>query len=349
MIFGFLEPRSRPRRNDEQLLKLYWNRAAVKRELRDLRRERYDLLDKLKEQDAALGRAREQLEGLERLLTDPLAAANAMVYFQLRHLWSTATLRLDAFARDLEMQREKRERGQLRDAELAKRGRRLDAVAAKLTDLEHKSAGLAAERQRVDERHAGSNFLLRLIRGPQSKRRVAQLEKGQALLAERIDELKDLIEKIEGEPLPELDGLSLDSRRLINTAVIAFAQHLVLHFAEHDLAKLARASTEQPVGEMKFGDRRTCDQMVERIREKTAALKRQNIAEAVRRRTELLMPDMRYRNETDSVPLPESLESIRVVCETTTEPSKPARRASDAPLRVNVLTDDYWELLTVLR
>src|SRR5690606_35979508 len=119
---GFLE--SRPKKKNDQLLRLYCNRAAVKRELRDLRRERYELLDRLKEHEAAIARAHEQLEGLERLLTNPLAAANAMVYFQLRHLWNTATQRLEQFARDLEAQRERRERRQLREAALAKRGRR---------------------------------------------------------------------------------------------------------------------------------------------------------------------------------------------------------------------------------
>ena len=81
----------------EQLLKLYWNRAGVKRELKALRRERFELLDKLKEQEGAIVRAQEQLEGLERLLTNPLAAANAMVYFQLRHLWRTGAQRLEQF------------------------------------------------------------------------------------------------------------------------------------------------------------------------------------------------------------------------------------------------------------
>ena len=38
----------------EQLLKLYWNRAGVKRELKALRRERFELLDKLKEQEGAI-------------------------------------------------------------------------------------------------------------------------------------------------------------------------------------------------------------------------------------------------------------------------------------------------------
>lgn len=346
MIFGFLESRRRPPAPaNEQLLKLYWNRAAVKRELRDLRRERYDLLDKLKEHEAAIARAHEQLEGLERLLTNPLAAANAMVYFQLRHLWSTSAERLEQFARDLETQREKRERALLREAALAKRGRRLDAVASKLAELEHKRAGLAAEERRVEDRLERLNVLLRLLRGPRLRRQIAQLQKGQALFGERIHELKELSEKIEGEPLPELEGLSVESRRLINTAVIALAQHLVLHFAAGDLAALAKASTEQPVSEMRFGDRPVCDQLVDSIRERMAALKRQNLADAVRRRTELLLPQMEYRNETDSVPTAECLETI--TASVGAQPEAAAR--SGAPLRVNVLSEDYWELLTALR
>src|SRR5690606_15792460 len=116
MLLGLLEQRGTQK--NEQLLKLYWNRAGVKRELRDLRRERFQLLDKLKEQDGAIVRAKEQLEGLERLLTNPLAAANAMVYFQLRHVWNTAAQRLELFASELEAQREKRERMQLHEAAL---------------------------------------------------------------------------------------------------------------------------------------------------------------------------------------------------------------------------------------
>ena len=343
MIFGFLE--ARPQKKNEQLLKLYWNRAAVKRELRDLRRERYELLDKLKEQEAAIARAREQLEGLERLLTNPLAAANAMVYFQLRYLWDTAAQRLEQFASDLELQREKRERRQLREAELAKRGRRLQAIAEKLTELEHKRAGLESEKRRLDQRLKRSNFFMKLLNGPKLKRRIRGLVKGEAVLAQRIDELKDLVTKIEGEPLPELEGLSVESRRLINTALIALAQHFVVHFAEHDLAVLAKATTERAVADMKFGDRRDCDRMVERIREKLNELKQQNFAEKVRRRTELLMPQLRYRNETDAVPIAECVDEIPV----NLDGDQPARRASDAPIRINVLAGDYWDLLSALR
>ncbi len=50
------------------------------------------------------------------------------------------------------------------------------------------------------------------------------------MLEEKLEELRALTEKIQGEPLPEPEELSLDSRRLINTAIIALAQHLVVHF-----------------------------------------------------------------------------------------------------------------------
>ncbi|MBN1237232.1 MAG: hypothetical protein JXB36_01960 [Gammaproteobacteria bacterium] len=346
MIFGLLERRGTD--TNEQLLKLYWNRAGVKRELRDLRRERYQLLDKLKEQEGAIERAKEQLEGLERLLTNPLAAANAMVYFQLRHLWDVSAQRLASFARELEGQRERRERKQLQDAALAKRKRRIAAIDAKLAELDAKRAGIADEAERLEQRLATWNVILRLLRGPKIRRRLARLANGRSVIEERIDELRDLVEKIRNESLPELEGLSLESRRVVNTATIAFAQHLVVHFMEHDLALLAQKATERPVGEMKFGDRGDCDRMVERIRERIQELKQQqNVADRVRRRTEHLMQEMRYRNETDAVPLAECVETIDVVL-----PSKdgdPARRASDAPLRLNVLNEDFWELLAVLR
>src|SRR5690606_33828191 len=97
----------------------------------------------------------------------------------------------------------------------------------------------------------------------------------------------------------------------INTAIIALAQHLVVHFSEHDLASLAKTCTERAVADMKFGDRRDCDRMVERIREKIEELKQQKtLADQVKRRADALLADIKYRNDTDSVPTVESLTQI---------------------------------------
>jgi hypothetical protein len=333
----------------EQLLKLYWNRAGVKRELKALRRERFELLDKLKEQEGAIVRAQEQLEGLERLLTNPLAAANAMVYFQLRHLWRVGAQRLEQFGKELQMMREKRERAQLHEAAIAKRDRRLDAIKEKLAGLVEKRKAVIDEAGKFEQQLEKMNRLIRLFRAPRLKTRIAGLHNGRGVLEEKIEELKELTEKIQGEPLPEPEEMSLESRRLINVAIIALAQHLVVHFAEHDLASLAKSATERAVGDMKFGDRRDCDRMVERVREKIEELKQQKaLADLVKRRADQLLTEMKYRNDTDSVPTIECLQLVsRNAGVNATEDL--TRRASDAPLRINVLADDYWDLLAVLR
>jgi hypothetical protein len=335
----------------DQLLKLYWNRAGVKRELKALRRERFELLDKLKEQEGAIVRAQEALEGLERLLTNPLAAANAMVYFQLRHLWRIGAQRLEQFGRELQTQREKRERAQVQDAEIAKRKRRLDAVNEKVTGLADKHRAVVDDLARAEQQLEGMNRLLRWFRGPSLKRRVAGLKDGRHMLEEKLAELRELSEKIQGEPLPEPEELSLESRRLINCAIIGLAQHLVVHFAEHDLASLAKTSTERPVGDMKFGDRRDCDRMVERIREKIEELKQQKtLADQVKRRTDLLLTEVKYRNDTDSVPDIERVQTIpRTPAAQAGNEIDLARRSNDAPLRINVVADDYWDLMSVMR
>jgi hypothetical protein len=101
---------------------------------------------------------------------------------------------------------------------------------------------------------------------------------------------------------------------------------------------------------MKFGDRRDCDRMVEWIREKIEELKQQKtIADQVKKRTDLLLTEIKYRNDTDSVPGVDSL--LLISRNPGVQPSELelARRASDAPLRTNVLADDYWDLLSVMR
>ncbi len=346
MVANFLERREQV--PEEQLLKLYWNRAGVKRELTQLRRERHDLLDKLKDQEGSIVRAQEQLEGLERLLTNPLAAANAMVYFQLRHLWRVAAQKLEQFATELQAQRERRERAHLHEAALAKRRRRLGAINEKLQSLLLKRRDVLEEKGQLEQQLEGMNALFKLFRGPKLRSRIAGLNDGQMALRGRVADLKELQEKIQGEALPEPEGLSLESRRLINCAVIALAQFLVVHFSENDLASLAKSTTERPVGDMKFGDRRDCDRMVERIRERISELRNQtDLADHVKRRTDILMGQMSYRNETDSLP---TVDCVASILPRLPQPDEgPRRRASDAPMRTNVLTDEYWDIFSVLR
>ena len=328
----------------EPLLKLYWNRAGVKRELVTLKRDHYQLLEKLEQQEGAIVRAQSQLDGLERLLTNPLAAANAMVYFQLRHMWRVAALKVEQFGTELKHQREKRERAQLHNAVLAKRNRRLDAIKLKLDELLQKRKHAIEECLRLEKRLASMNFLVRLFAGPSQRNRVQGMKRNRAALEGRIEEFNEVIEKIQGEPLPESDGLSLESRRLINVAIIALAQHLVVHFSKHDLARLAKKAMKRSVADMKFGDRRVCDQMVERVRESVEELNGdKSLADRVKGRSDMLVNGLKYLHESDASPIPEDLAEIPI------SPKLGQKgKAASSTLRVNVLADEYWDLSRVL-
>jgi len=328
----------------EPLLRLYWNRAGVKRELVTLKRDHYELLEKLEKQEGAILRAQSQLEGLERLLTNPIAASNAMVYFQLRHMWRVAALKVEQFGSELKLQREKRERTQLHNAVLAKRNRRLDAIKEKLNELLQKRKHAIEEGQRLDHRLQSMNFLVKLFAGTALRRRIEGMGQNRAALEERIEEFNEVIEKIQGEPLPEPDGLSLDSRRLINIAIISLAQHLVVHFSEHDLARLAKTATKRTVADMKFGDRRVCDQMVERIRERIDQLNSdKSLADQVKARADMLINQVKYRHESDAAPMREGLSEVVI------SPRLEAQgHSGHSPLRVNVLEDDFWDLSRIL-
>jgi len=331
---------------DEQLLRLYWNRAAVKKELAGLRKERHDLLDRLKQQEGAVVRAQEQLEALERLLTNPLAAANAMVYFQLRHLWRVASQRLQQFATELRLQQEKRERDQLHGKVLAKRERRLKAIADKIQTLTAARGEMLGELKELEGSWDRSNVVVQLFRRRNMRKRREELNASLSNAQQQLDEIGYLKDKIAHEALPEPNGLSVDTRRLINRALIALAQHLVVQFSDHNLASLAKSAVNKPVTDMKFGDRRDCDRMVEKIRECLDDLRnRTDLAEQVKKRAAMIGPQLRYRNDSDSVPMPDGVNDIAIYVGS---PDAPTRRSNDAPIRVNVLEQEYWDIYSML-
>ncbi len=329
-----------------QLLKLYWNRASVKRELKSLQKERHELLDRLKDQEGAIARAREQLDGLERLLVNPIAAANAMVYFQLRNVWRVASQKLEQFSSELEQQRLGRERRAMHEAALSKRQRRLAAIEDRATELRGERTVLDARAEKLAARIENMNGLIRLFKGRRLTAKLERIRAKSAALTEQLNEQQILSDKIEGEPLPEVEGLSVESRRIVNTAVIALAQHLVVHFSANRLAEYARDAMHKTVGDMRFGDRRECDRMVESIRSRIADLKEETqLADLVKKRAAMIVRELTYANDSDSLPSAFSVPQIMP----SLNDDRNGRRGSDAPIKVNVISEDYWDLSRFLR
>ena len=82
-IFGNSEEKTQ---DSDKLMDLYWNRAELKKEFADMRKEQYRLRDLVKEQEGRTARIQQQLDHLEGLLVDPDWAHNVVVYYQLRGL-----------------------------------------------------------------------------------------------------------------------------------------------------------------------------------------------------------------------------------------------------------------------
>jgi hypothetical protein len=73
------------------------------------------------------------------------------------------------------------------------------------------------------------------------------------------------------------------------------------------------------------------------------------LADQVKKRADQLLAETKYRNDTDSEPTIDCMQLISRNPGVQATELEMSRRASDAPLRINVLADDYWDLLAVLR
>ena len=98
-------PKPKPA-EDERLVQLFKNRAGLKKAYADLQDDIYDLKQRLKQQETAVGKAQEQTESLETLLGNPQSGYAALVFYQLRGLWRACNLQLAQFAGELERQQD---------------------------------------------------------------------------------------------------------------------------------------------------------------------------------------------------------------------------------------------------
>jgi hypothetical protein len=317
---------------NERLLKLFWNRAELKKELQALDDELHKLRDRVKQQEGANSRLQEQLEQLEVLLGTAEHGPDALVHFGLRNLWRECRTQLDNFASDLRRQRHEHERKKQLAQFQNDRKERLALADQRLAEadaaVENERARLQEVARQIQRRRALWHYFRR-------RRLAAELEAQRGKLAEVERQLCDLHEAqrtIEKEPWPEFPGLSIQGRREVNLAVIAYAQLLVARLAKAGLASEARLATHRRVQDKLHGSRADC---LARLDDITAAMRmvkaQEGIAPEIRRFTERLKESVAWRSQEDVIPTPSSLPPI----------------ASDGQ-GSNVLIDDYWNVYSVL-
>lgn len=312
---------------------LFQNRSALKKELSELDEERHRLLDRLKLQEGSTMRVEEQLANLEQYLGRPDEGRKCLVYFQLRAIWRTASRRLEQFASELARQQKDRERKQqLADFERSKRAR-LDEVDREIYEArilaDQLDSEQAADRERLAALHAFWNYFRRRRLLHELAGRDTRIEAARRALGE----LDDRRRTVDAEAAPAFAGTSVEGRRAVNLAVIAYAEALCERLAGSNLAVLARQATLTQVYDADFGTDAQCDALLHATSRALAETERmQDDLADIKRRSDRLRAGAMWRGHADTVPVHESVG-----------PRDVGARGS-----VNVLLDEYFDIYRVL-
>jgi hypothetical protein len=273
----------------------------------------------------------ELLQGLEARLSQPDSAYPALVFYQLRELWNLGRNLLQQFVGELEAQKIESERKSYFAQFNRQQFGRRQTVEAECLNAE---AAASEARARVSEQ-------LRLLAGLQrfwhyfQRRTVSRaLHAGniQTLLAEQaLSEARAARDQLDGEQ-PNFTGLSLEARRAINLAAVAYGHVLCDRLARTGLMEATRTvSSRREPADGEYGNRQKCERLMNDIQRARLLLERRSDAlPQIQARTESLRRIAQYRKATDTVPEAEVLASA----------------AADEASRV--LSEDCWDIYRVL-
>ncbi len=322
---------------ESRLLKLYWNRAELKKELASLDQQKHQLRDRLKQQEAMEVRLLDEARALEDILGRADRAPEVLVYYQLRALWKACFAQLEQLSVELIRTREKRERDHQLEEFALDRARRL-AQAQAVCELEAKEV----ERLEADIAHRKAEWQRYKAFWYYFRRQkiLETLEKAEQRLRLQLNVLADakqVSQRIASEPQPQFPGLSLDGRRGINLALIAQGQLLISRLSVGDLARQAWSAQREHVRDCRYGGRQECEQLMQGIsRQLNRVRDTHDALPELKARAEHLRQSVRYAQADDSLPVFDSLPGNEFRAES---------RAADA----HVLRDNYWDIFKLLR
>jgi uncharacterized protein YukE len=320
---------------DDRLVELFRNRAQLKKAHQALQQEFHSLEEKLKNAEASTRRAEERLEAIERLMAKPEAGYNGLVYFQLRSLWRACFDQLGVFAEELRKQQEDRERKKQLQNFNKDRAHRMDEINDLIRRVKDEADEIAGEIGELESRESRLRGFWNYFRRREIAARLGERKSEHASARTRIEELFDRRIKIESEPRPEFPGLSVEGRRIVNIAVIAYAQHLYAYFSEGNIARLAREAVTRPIQDLKYGSEKDCTHLIDKIQQLTLGLKDSHLkAEGLKEMALEIRRHAEFRNGEDTVPAASSLDGMLT-------------GSVLAGPRTNVLMDEYWDIYEV--
>jgi hypothetical protein len=162
-----------------------------------------------------------------------------------------------------------------------------------------------------------------------------KLEEAIAARAQRIEsaltevtDLSDRRHEVDSEPAPAFEGISLEGRRAVNLAILAYAEHLCVRLAAGGVATLARETTLRRVFDSTYGSQDDCRAVMQAASKALAELEQpdEDLAD-IKARTDRMRRTAVYRGEADTIPATDSIA-----------PQQP----------VNVLLEEYWDIYRAL-
>jgi hypothetical protein len=346
---GYLKLSLRPETSspdeDHRVLELFRNRAELKKAYGGLQDETFRLKDLIKQQEGATQRVQEMLNTLEGRLSSTDTAYAALVFYQLRRLWQSGRELITQFAGDLARQQEERERR----AHLAQHNRRQfakkQAAEQQLAAAQSVYDEASAQYARLETQRAALTRFWHYFKRRALARQVEAAQLGMSSASGAVAQAQEGVAEVAREPTPEFPGISLEARRAINIAAIAYAEVLCLRVAtlKTPLVNLAREATSQREASDSYGTPQECVLLMGQVnRAQTLIAERVGLAEEIRVRSDRLKRVARYRGNNDGAPTTDSIAlSEGDVMET-------AALGADAGRLPNVLAEDTWDLFRIL-
>lgn len=300
-IFGSSEEKTH---DSDKLMDLYWNRAELKKEFAGMRKEKYRLLDRIKQQEGATARLQQKLDHLEGLLVDPDLAHNVVVYYQLRGIGRRCESKLARFAEQLKQQREQKSHNTVLAGWNDQRMQEAKDIASRKLEVCERLQQLEDELQSEQQRLTSMNAFVRLFRGRSSMKQIDVLARDIESALQTEKELDECLLEIENRAPPEQQGLDIAAKRSINLMIIAFAQQLYLHFTDDGIGALIKEATEKSVGAINYGTAFECEKFMAKVRKSVAKMEAAtDFATSLQVRARLIGEIAKYNSDTDAVPL----------------------------------------------
>jgi hypothetical protein len=337
---GFLKLNLRPERGadaeEHRVIELFRNRAELKKQYGGLQEETYRLKDLVKQQEAATQRVQDMLNELEARLSTNDTAYSTLAFYQLRRLWQSGRELIQQLVADLQRQQDERER----KLHLAHHNRqqfaRRQAAEGQVAAAHASSEQAAAQVAQLEGELAKLTRFWHYFRRKSIERRLHGAQAAAAAASAAFTDRQRELEAVNLEELPEFPGLSLDARRAINLAAIAYAEVLCrrLKVIEKPLLQMAREATGRRTAADVYGSPKECVLlMAQMARAQRLLANRGSLAEEIRAHTERLQPLASYRGPNDTCPTSDSIGAL--------DATSPA----GIP---NVLAEDTWDLFRVL-